>query len=170
MKEIKILYTSLFLVVGLLLPQAGFAYGVVDQTAQTISQNTVLYTITYKFGFLNRETYLPIAAVRSTLEQDSGLYGVSYDILDNGEYFGLGNTTSLVLSKAEIKDNLYYLPEGKSGEFTLVTLLYLPDGVNVTDLTMKINQQPLILVKDGEKRPILIEENELIGFETSTPS
>lgn len=153
----------------LFLPQSSSAYGVIDETAQIVNKNTVLYTITYKFGFLNRETYLPIATVRATLDDKRSSYAVGYEILNDGEYYGLGNTVSLVLSEAKIKNNLYYIPEGKSGEFKLVTLLYLPEGVNASDFVMKINRLPLILDDDGDKTAVLVEGEKLLSFITQTP-
>ncbi|KXJ98177.1 MAG: hypothetical protein UZ19_OD1000776 [Parcubacteria bacterium OLB19] len=57
MKNFKnFLIISLF-AMALVLPQDASAYETTEQAAVRINDNTVLYTITYKFGFLNRETF-----------------------------------------------------------------------------------------------------------------
>ncbi len=151
----------------LVLPQSSSAYEATEQTAVRINENTVLYTITYKFGFLNRETYMPIGVERG-LENGSSSSCVGYDILNQGQIYKDGKVNALVLSNIKIKDNQYYLPEGKAGYFTLVALVTVPnDGmVAKENLNLKINHLPFTMVKteSNKKTEVYLNADELKGY------
>lgn len=169
MKNLKnYLIIGLFAMV-LVLPQGASAYETTNQTALRISDNTTLYTITYKFGFLNRETHMPIGVVRG-LENSSSSSYVGYDILNQDQVYKEGKVNALVLSSTKIKDNQYYLPEGKAGYFTLVALVTVPNEslVKEEDLSLKINHLPFTMVKteSGKKTKVYLSENELKDYAT----
>ena len=167
MKNFKnFLIISLF-AMALVLPQDTNAYETTEQTALRINDNTVLYTITYKFGFLNRETYMPIGVVRG-LENSSSSSYVGYDILNQDQVYKEGKVNALVLSSTKIKDNQYYLPEGKAGYFTLVALVTVPNEslVKEEDLSLKINHLPFTMVKteSGKKTKVYLSSEELEDY------
>ncbi len=167
MKNFKnFLIISLF-AIALVLPQDTSAYETTEQAAVRINDNTVLYTITYKFGFLNRETFMPIGAVRG-LENASSSDYVGYDILNKDQIYKGGEVNALVLSTAKIKENQYYLPEGKAGYFTLVALVTVPnDGlVYEENLNLKINHLPFTMVKteNNKETKVYLSREELEDY------
>ncbi|MBP9836456.1 MAG: hypothetical protein ABL927_07950 [Bdellovibrionales bacterium] len=167
MKNIKNhLMASLFFV-ALVLPQNSSAYETIKQTATLLNDHTILYTITYRFGFLNRQTYLPIGAVRG-LENGSIMPYVGYDILTDGQVTASGKVGALVLSKAEIKNNQYFLPEGKAADLTLVAILELPkDGsLDPKNTVLKMNHLPFVMVKDKEAGRTFLNEREMKPYIT----
>ena len=116
-------------------PSVSQAYLTTAQSAVDLGNGTALFTVTYKFGFLNREVYMPIAAKRNKEFDDNGT-DAGYSILFKGKseatattsiltsstatatlnYTVLpGKSKAMVLSDAKIKDGRYYLPKGKSG-------------------------------------------------------
>lgn len=168
MKNIRFYFGLAIFAFMVCLPQASSAYETTEQTATLINKNTILYTITYHFGFLNRETYLSIGAERG-IENASSTGLVRFDILDNGKVSLEGEVKAMVLSKAKIKNNLYYLPKGKAGDFKLVAILTLPDNVNLNNKKLKINQLPVILVDEKNKSTKFnLEEDELKFYLTPT--
>ncbi len=165
MKNIKnqlSIFVRLFTIALISLPQTSSAYETTKQSALQINENTILYTITYRFGFLNREVYLPIGAMRGLANASTSPY-VGFDILNNGTSTTQGKVGALVLSTAEIKNNHYYLPEGKSGDFTLVALMTLPQGnsLNKHDLNLKMNHLPFIMAQKGEAGRTYLNEREM---------
>lgn len=162
MKNLKINLVLGLFIISLFLPQSSSAYETTKQSALRINDNTILYTITYRFGFLNREVYMPIGAVRG-LENDSPSPYLGYDILDNGKATSTGKTSALVLSNASIKNNQYFLPEGKAADFTLVTIVTLPKEMSEEgkNMALKINHLPFIMVKDKSAGRTYLNEREL---------
>lgn len=166
MKNFKIhLFFGLFIIL-LSLPQSSSAYEVTERSVVPISDNAVLLAVTYKFGFLNRETYMPIGAERG-LNSTSSAY-VGYDILNQGKVYKDGLVNGLVLSGTKIKDNQYYLLEGKAGYFIMVALVTLPEGsmISKEDLSLRINHLPftMVKVKTGAKSKVYLSEEELKDF------
>lgn len=169
MKNIKhYLVISLFFV-ALVLPQNSSAYETTKQSATLLNDNTILYTITYRFGFLNREVYMPIGAVRGLENGTSSPY-VGYDILTNGQATTSGKVGALVLGAADIKNNQYFLPEGKVADFTLVAILNLPkDGsLDKKNTVLKMDHLPFIMVKDKEAGRTFLNEREMKPYITPT--
>jgi hypothetical protein len=169
MKNIRIYFGLAIFAFIACLPQNSSAYEVVEKNAVSINENTVLLAVTYKFGFLNRETYMSIGAERG-LNSSSSAY-VGYDILNQGKVYKDGQVNSLVLSGTKIRDGQYYLPEGKAGYFIMVALVTLPQGNEVSkeDLSLKINHLPftMVKVKTGEKSKVYLSEEELKDFVSS---
>jgi hypothetical protein len=84
-------------------PHTTHAYKTTSQSAEQYNATTALFEITYRFGFLNRELYIPVSAGRTTAT--SSRTSVSYTLVNKkGEVVDIGTTTALVLSTATIKD------------------------------------------------------------------
>ena len=125
------------------------AYVTTKQSARVLNDTTALFTITYRFGFSNRELYIPVSAVRvaSSTARDS----VGYSIIDtHKDILATGSTTALVLSTATIKDGMYHLPKGKATDFTLVTLLTIPAGMTPEKYALQATSLPFDMIADSK--------------------
>jgi len=154
----------------LLLPNASDAYFTTAQSATQINQNTILYTVTYQFGFLNRELYMPIVATRD-LATTSKDFRIGYSILNGDTPTNLGTAQTIALSSDEdvqIKDGRYYLPDRKSAEFTLVTLLTVSPELLAAnpDLSLLVTNLPFLMIKDGVDVPAHLNPSELQYYRT----
>lgn len=136
---------------ALLLPNISQAYFTTDQTATRINNETIMFTVTYKFGFATRELYIPIGAVRGTEATDDSPY-IGYKIVDKEKEPILeGKTTSLAFTTDKdviIKDNQYYLPAGKGAKFTLVTFLKVPVAEQTAnqDYSLLVSRLPFTMI------------------------
>lgn len=170
-----------FLFVAFLTPSVSQAYLTTAQSAVDLGNNTVLFTVTYKFGFLNREVYMPIAAKRNKEFTDKGT-DAGYSILFNGQNEAQATTSKLnnddvsvslnysilpgkaraiVLSNAEIKEGRYYLPKGKSGTFTLVALVDMSKSENKDDISLLMTSLPFTMIDDKKRIEAKLNPSEL---------
>lgn len=149
MKINTILLSGLFLLVCAL-PAGAQAYFTTSQTATAYGPDKVLFTISYKFGFLNRDLYMPISAIRGldTTNTSGNLgYGVVADgVIDSK----IGRTTALVLSSAAIKDGQYFVPKGKNGTFTLVVVMDNKPALNTKDLSLLVTSLPFTMIDNNK--------------------
>jgi hypothetical protein len=154
-----------------LLPNTSLAYFTTAQSATRITTDTILYTVTYKFGFTSRELYMPIIAKRG-VEAPTSSPLAGYQIMNDDETVvttGLSNGIVLTKSKdVKIKNNQYYLPKGKTAEFTLVTLLTIPSEqqTNDLDLSLLVTNLPFTTIQDGASIPAHLNPSELQYYRT----
>lgn len=167
-------------------PRATEAYLTTNQTATDLGNKQVLFTVTYKFGFLNRELYMPILASRNKDFADMGT-NAGYSILVNGKteakatsstmknadasftlnYSVLpGKAKALVLSDAQIKDGRYYLPKGKSAEFTLVALVDMNKASSTENLSLLMTSLPFTMIDKGKTAEARLNPSELQYYKT----
>ncbi len=146
-------------------PQLSFAYKTTSQSARQYSDTTALYTITYRFGFLNRELYIPISAVRGAMPTRDA---VSYELMTGSTTSNLGTMSALVVSTAEIKNGMYYLPAGKAADFTFVVALTMPARTKVADYKTQMTALPFIMVDKGKKINAQLNPSELQYYVTPT--
>ena len=151
---------------GFVSPTLSHAYQTTSQTAVPYGNDKVLFTVSYKFGFLNRDLYMPISAVRGLDTTDtSGNLG--YGIVAGGVIDAkIGRTTGLVLSSAEIKDGQYYLPRGKNGSFTLVVVMDSKPALNTKDLSLLMTSLPFTMVEKGKSYQAFLNPSELQYYVT----
>lgn len=166
MKNFLPLSFGMFTLLILLSPTSTHAYFTSEQTAALYSPTTAIYTITYRFGFLNREAYLPIATERDlafgTTSDDLG-----YTLLTRaGSSTPVGSLTGLVVSNATIKDGMYYLPKGKAADFTLIAVLTVPAGENAADYALQVSSLPFYMVDNGTKIKARLNPSELQYYTT----
>jgi hypothetical protein len=171
-------------VLGVLsIPTPSQAYLTTSQSAVDLGNEMVLFTVSYKFGFLNREVYMPIAAKRNKDFSDVGT-DAGYSILFDGKndaqattskissgvtlnYTVLpGKARAIVLSDAEIKDNRYYLPQGKSATFTLVALVDMSNSEAKEDISLLMTSLPFTMIKDGAPIEARLNPSELQYYKT----
>ena len=167
-------------------PHGTQAYLTTAQSAVDVGNGTALLTVTYKFGFLNREVYMPIVAKRNKEFEDKGT-DAGYSILFNGSnqatattsiltsttssatlnYTVLpGKSKALVLSEAEIRDGRYYVPKGKSGTFTLIALVDLSKTTSKNDVSLLMTSLPFTMVDKGINIEARLNPSELQYYKT----
>lgn len=143
---------GLFFVVLLMAPSSAFAYFTTSQTALRLNNETILYTVTYRFGTEKYDMLLPIAALRKGVSTQSTDH-LEYSLLSGDkEVMAEGKSNAFVLSNAEIKDNQYFIPKGESRVLMLVALVNLPNENqnNVNKLSLQVSALPFVL-NDGKK-------------------
>jgi hypothetical protein len=170
----------------LVVPSISEAYKTTGQTATDLGNGNALFTITYTFGFLNREVYMPILANRNKEFTDAG-QNAGYAILFDGKneakasssqvssadakatfnYTVLpGKSKAIVVSDAQIKDNRYYVPEGKTATFTLVALVDLSKSAGKNDISLLMTSLPFTMIDDGKSVEARLNPTELQYFKT----
>lgn len=178
---------ALLVLGALVIPTSSQAYSVTNSTATDLGNGYALFTVTYKFGFLNREMYMPIEANRNTKYTEKGS-DVGYSILFNGQTeakattsvmnnndlsFSLnynvlpGKAKAIVLSEAEIKDDRYYLPKGKSETFTLIALVDMRNSTMKKDISLQMTSLPFTMVDGKKQTGARLKASELESYKTS---
>lgn len=151
---------------GFMLPATTQAFSVTNTSATDLGNGKALFTITYKFGFLNRETYMSIGALRSTSSKNGY---VNYELMTGkNEVLKAGQVAGLVLSNTQIKDNQYYLPKGKTAEFTLVTIADVSDVKNHRDLALVITSLPFSMIEGPLTLGAGVAATELPAYRTKS--
>lgn len=175
MKNLKFkLFISIF-AFALVLPASASAYSTTNQTATRLNADTVLYTITYKFGFLNRELLMPIIA-KEALSETTFPNFVEYAIADEtNKIVANVDTKAIVLSNDKdvlVKDGQYYLPKGKAAEFTLMALVKIPELALVEDqnIVMQIINFPFTLINGNESTKVKLDSSQLGDYRTPAVS
>ncbi|MBY0310067.1 hypothetical protein K2Q16_02910 [Patescibacteria group bacterium] len=119
------------------------AYEVKDVQATRLTSEYSLFTITYEFGFLNREVLIPLDAMRGGSRRDKS---VGFALMGENGTTSLHTALGVVLSDVELRGRDYYLPKGKNGDFTLVAIVKTAD---VSALGLAITRLPFVLI-DGQ--------------------
>lgn len=139
--KIKTLLGALMLVLCLPLYPAE-AYEVTDTSATRLTPEYSLFTITYRFGFLNRESLIPMDAVRGGSRGDTS---VGFALTGANGTTTAHLAQAVVLSKAELRGREYYIPRGKNADFTLVAIVKTQD---VSALGAAVTRLPFTLIDD----------------------
>ncbi len=168
------------------MPSITHAYLTTAQSAVDLGNGTALLTVSYKFGFLNREVYLPILADRNKKIDGKGT-DAGYSILFDGKNAGQATTSvltsniataslnytvlpgkskAIVLSKAEIKDGRYYIPKGKSEVFTLIALVDLSKSNLKDNVSLLMTSLPFTMVDKSKKIDARLNPSELQYYKT----
>jgi hypothetical protein len=169
----KKIFVALFLLTFAsltVLPNTSLAYLPVEQTAVKLNDTTFLFTIKYRFNFLNYEVNMPMGAKRS-LEYGAASTTLGYALLtEDSKPFTAGETYSIVLSDTKVVNNSYQTPNSKAGYFTLVTLLKLPEerakSETETNLHLQVTTLPYTLIKEGVTLPSQLPESQLKEYKT----
>ncbi len=152
MKKRSYVFGVLLVLFSLVLPTMSQAYFTTDQFAIRLDEGSVLYGITYDFGSNRYEYSMPIVPERRDVSEDQSrtlTYAVRDE--DQGEV-NYGETTGIVLSQADMKDGMYFIPRGGSRRFTLLVLLTGQDVPSEPlELALGVTNLPFIMVHtDGE--------------------
>jgi hypothetical protein len=142
------------------------AYGVLDESAVRLDASRVLYVMTFEFGFLNAETYMPMNTFR-TGRPGNASTSIQYSLVsEDGTVFDEGITRAVVLSSTALREGEYFSPYGKKATFTLLALIDMGEraGENVR---VDIDSIPLTIVrKNSTRESMFLSGEELKGFET----
>jgi hypothetical protein len=175
-----------FILLAALVPSTSQAYLTTAQSATDLGDGSALLTVTYTFGFLNREVYMPILANRNKDFDDKGT-NVGYSILFDNKTESKATTTTMssataqatlnysvlpgkakaiVLSEAQIKDGRYYLPKGKSGTFTLIAVVDMSKSIIKEDISLLMTALPFTMIDDGKRIEARLNPSELQYYKT----
>jgi len=145
------------------LPHVTSAYAILDQSAARLNDNTILFQVDYRLNYLNYDTYAPIFPFHVNETSTSSPY-IQYSLVDEAgnKVAGL-DSTSLVLSQADIVDNQYYITDGESRPFSLVSFVTLPPELVATSgaLALQIDWLPFTLVQDGKESDAAVRQKDL---------
>lgn len=166
-KKMKLWAISLFIFT--ILPSTSAAYFTTSQKAIQINESTALYSITYKFGFSDREVYMPIIALRGNSVPEDGLYAGYILVNEDGEEITEGKMSGIIITSNEdvqIKNNQYFIPAGKSATFTLVTLLTAPEKTIDEKVSILMSQLPFTMIAADSIIPAHLNPSELQYYKT----
>ena len=144
MKKLHIGAFAALFALALISPQNTFAASTSAQSAVRLTDNHVLFTITYDIGFLNRATYAPILANTGKMQNE-----VSYSITAaNGNKMFVPSAGFITATHAVVENNFYKLEYGKKSDFTLAVIATIPKSE--TEYSLTINKMPFILIDKDE--------------------
>ncbi len=158
------------LFVSFILPLSSYAYETTSQNAVRLNDNTILFTITARFSYMNHELRMPIAVERKP-ETAAAFPNVGYELFtaDGKPYTG-GTVQAVVLSDSKIIGTEYALPLSKPGYFTLVALVTLPPDVVATEkgkeIHLRTTTQPFTLKKGNILTLSQLSDQQLSGYKT----
>lgn len=148
-------------------PHTTEAYLSTAQNAARVTPEYSIFTITYDFQFLNRDTYLPVIAKRG-IENGNTDMVLGYDIVtESGLRVQHGTTTAIVLGNVPFKNGEYYLPAKYPGKFTL--LVVYEHEKNRGNIAAQVTSLPFIFKSKGNVlETTFLHEHELEGYKTPT--
>lgn len=144
------------------LPGGAQAYEVVDTSAVRLTPEHTMMTITYRFGFLNREMTTPVFADR-TSERRGNTVGYTLTTKD-GAVIESGKTAAMVFADADLRDRQYYLPEKKNGEFTLVAFVRTT-GIT-EDFKLALTRLPFTMIDGDVSVGAAVTAEEIKSYQT----
>ena len=161
-------------VMCVLFPSFAQAEQIMEQSAVRLNDDIVLYTVTFDFGFLNADVWMPVGAVRnSTMIGKPPVLGYSF-YNESKEAVEEGNSYSVVLSDAPLIDGAYFIPERTRATFTLLTLLQLPRGNDMAeqDISLQVTSLPHIIKRASEDDTFIrqLSKVDLEAYHTETVS
>ena len=141
------------------------AFSVTDQSVVRLSDDTVLFSLTYRLNFLNREAQTPLLALPSSAP--AVVPAVRYSFVDADDRVVSGvQSHSLVLSDTAVRGRAYHLPEATPGLFRLVSIVRLQPDFTADSLTLRIDQVPLTLLDAGVATSGRVPDTYLPDFRT----
>jgi hypothetical protein len=156
----------------ILLPQSAFAYFTTDQKAYQINNDTLLYTVTYRFGMEKFDLELPVVA----LSDDSSLAtttALTYNFINKKEeVMMVASSQAIILSAAPIVDSQYQIKKGESADFTLVAFVTLdPDALTARpetdlDLALRVHSLPFMMTSAEQTIMSKLNPSELKYYTT----
>lgn len=168
-KKLKQLVVSLLIFT--FLPFVSEAYFTTSQEAIKINESAALYSITYKFGFSDREVYMPIIALRGSSVPEEGLYAGYTLVNKDKEEITEGKMSGIILTSdkdVQIKNNQYFIPAGKSASFTLVALLSISEKNIDEEVSLLMSQLPFTMIDDDYVISAHLNPSELQYYRTPT--
>lgn len=148
-------------------PTATFAYFTTSQSAIALNENTILFSIKYKFGMVNSDLEMPIGAIRNAEFNGEKTY-LGYELFADGQKVSTIGAAGLVLSNAKVDKNKYLVPKGASEEFQLIVIAKIADIslLKNPDLLLKVTSLPFTIINNGIKYPNHLNKGELNYYQT----
>ena len=147
-------------------PGISSAYFTTNQTATRISDSSILFTITYNFGFQNYDGWLPVGAVRGLQFRNPSPY-LGYTIINkDGGTIDLGKTNAIVLSKSQVKDGQYFIPKGTAAVFTFVALMDVSALKTERNIALRVTSLPFHMKNQEEDISAQMNPTELKYYTT----
>lgn len=150
----KTSYTLFFILMALCFggtTQNAHAYFTTGQTQTRLDDNSVLFTIEYAFGYTDKDTYMPVTAVRN-LPWKSNEKKIGYKLVDHtGSTTAIGSAKGIVLSNLPIVDLMYKLERGKAHKMTLVVVLVVPQDTARNRYKLQVDKLPFYVGTDVSK-------------------
>lgn len=164
----------LFAFCALWTPHTSEAYFTTDQQAYAVSEDTALFSLSYKFGFAERDLYMPIGAMRNVAANEHFVTG--YQLLtDDKTPLTEGTAAGIVLTKdaaVTVVDNQYYVPAGTSATFTLYVIASFADATahTTSDISLLMTQLPFVMETDDLTIETHLNPSELQYYHTPSIS
>ena len=139
MKTTRFFATTVFATALLLATPQAHAQKVIDTQVTRLSDTVTMYTLTYEFGFLNADLWMPLYASRKA---DSNTLGYQS---------AATNSSALVLSDATITNqNMYYVPKGERATFKLMVLEEQIGPATREVKRVQVTNLPHVVQREGE--------------------
>lgn len=166
-KHISYIIIGFFISVLLATPLSTYAYYTTAQNAIRLTDNIALYTIDFTFGFPDRDVYIPIATKRDIENNPQNPYmGYTFYTSADGDPT-VGTAAGLVLSSADIENNMYKVPAGERGYFTLVVFLTLdPEADPKAKYGLQVSNLPFITQEGNTIQRFGLNKHELQAYKT----
>ena len=143
-----------------------YAYFTKEQSAQRLDDTHILYTITYDFGSQRSDFLMPALALRSS-EFNREATTLTYQLYNGDEVFSGGSATGIVLSKASIKGQNYFIPRGVAKRFVFVSLLTLPNkDTDMSNLRLHVTNLPFEMISTKQSLKGQLNPSELKYYAT----
>ena len=151
------------------LPNRSEAYQASAGKAVWLDEDTVVFTIPYRFLYQGYGLMMPIAAKENAVF-GTAFPSVGYALFDAAGQPVIPNEISgVVLSSASVERGNYVLPENVAGHFTLLVLATVPSSVvDGAKITLKATTQPYTLLKNGEVITSMLDERQLGTYQVTT--
>lgn len=144
------------------LPTSANAYEVVETSAVRLTPEHTMMTITYRFGFLNREYRMPLFADRTNGGRGTT---VGYNLVNrDGKVISEGKTAALVFAKAEVINRAYQLPQGRNTDFTFVAFVRTT-GIT-EDFSLHLTRLPFTLIDRDVTIGAAVTDKDLARYQT----
>jgi hypothetical protein len=158
---------AVFAVVLLSVPASTYAYFTTTQSAMRINEDTIMYTVSYRFGSDSYGFLMPIAALQNDTKTNFTNYA-EYTLFNGSEESKNISSNALVFSNAKIENNQYFIPKGESSLFTLVSLVTLPKEAkeNLDELSLQVTKLPFMLVEGKKEIKNGLNPSELQYYKT----
>lgn len=141
-----------------------FAYESGLKTAQKLSPIHQLYSISFTWGFEDRDLLIPVLAKRG-LAYDEASTTVGYELeSEGGLRVKTGTTTAFVIANLPIENGFYRLAAGETATFRL---LALHEAASSTQkLKLKASALPFNLETKGKVSKTYLHPHELTKYVT----
>lgn len=135
--------------------------------AIAVTEDTALFSITYRLGFLNRETRVPIHAAPHHTQPAAT--SVRYQIDRAGAAYAAGQSPAIILTDdpdVTVEDGYYVLESGESANFTLYSIFRPDPGTAPAFYQLQINRLPFLLIDDGAAELTTLPDHNPTDYQT----